>query len=160
MTSHPDGVPIAVAARALGVSEKTIRRRIAAKQLDAHKVYTSQGYEWRVHLPGPGLSTQSVQADDRPPGDLSTPAVQAVARVDTDRLRVVVAELQRTRARVAALEALLPVHGPPDPGPPVALPREVIEYGEAIEGVSHAEGSSGASDGLWARVVAFWRGRA
>ncbi len=148
MTNHPDGVPIAVAAQALGVSEKTIRRRIASRHLDAHKLYTSQGYEWRVRLPGQSLSTQPVQPDDQP-----TPqAVQMVARVDKDRLRVVIAELQRTRERVAHLEALLPEYGPRDPGPPIDLPREIVP----TEIQSRPEVPSNAPGGVWARVVAWW----
>ena len=148
MTSHPDGVPIAVAAQALGVSEKTIRRRIASKHLDAHKLYTSQGYEWRVMLPGQALSTQPVHPDDQSPPQ----AVQMVARVDKDRLRVVIAELQRTRERVAHLEALLPEYGPRDPGPPVTLTREIVPY----EDDSNVEAQGNAPGGFWARVVAWW----
>ena len=40
------------AAAILGCSEKTVRRRIKAHQLLAHRLPTSQGYEWRVHLDG------------------------------------------------------------------------------------------------------------
>ena len=50
---HGDGsVSVQEAAAAFGCSEKTIRRRIKAGTLAAHRVPTSQGYEWRVHLNG------------------------------------------------------------------------------------------------------------
>jgi excisionase family DNA binding protein len=50
---HADGsLSVQEAAEALGCSEKTIRRRIKAGSLTAHRLPTSQGYEWRVHLDG------------------------------------------------------------------------------------------------------------
>jgi excisionase family DNA binding protein len=53
MTVHADSsLSIQEAAEALGCSEKTIRRRIKAGSLQAHRLPTSQGYEWRVHLKG------------------------------------------------------------------------------------------------------------
>lgn len=48
---HADGsVSVQEAAQVLGFSEKTIRRRIKAGTLTAHRLPTSQGYEWRVQL--------------------------------------------------------------------------------------------------------------
>jgi excisionase family DNA binding protein len=50
---HADGsVSVQEAAQVLGCSEKTIRRRIKAGTLTAHRLPTSQGYEWRVQLDG------------------------------------------------------------------------------------------------------------
>ena len=50
---HADGsVSVQEAAQILGVSEKTIRRRIKAGTIKAHRLPTSQGYEWRVQLDG------------------------------------------------------------------------------------------------------------
>ncbi len=43
-------VSVQEAAAILGCSEKTVRRKIKAQQLLAHRLPTSQGYEWRVHL--------------------------------------------------------------------------------------------------------------
>jgi excisionase family DNA binding protein len=50
---HADGsLSVQEAAEVLGCSEKTIRRRIKAGSLTAHRLPTSQGYEWRVHVDG------------------------------------------------------------------------------------------------------------
>jgi excisionase family DNA binding protein len=43
-------VSVQEAAQILGCSEKTIRRKIKAGTLTAHRLPTSQGYEWRVEL--------------------------------------------------------------------------------------------------------------
>ncbi len=53
------------AAAHFGVSEKTIRRRIASGELAALKVPTAQGYEWRITLNSEvvHLDTHSVQLD-------------------------------------------------------------------------------------------------
>lgn len=134
-----DGVPIPDAAAALGVSTKTIRRRIKDGTLPAYEVSTAQGYAWRVVLPVPH-------------GQVSSAVSTLPNRVDNDRLRVVVEALQRTRERVAQLEALLPVYGPRDPGPPVDLPREIVPYEDA----SNVEAQINAPGGFWARVVAWW----
>lgn len=95
------------AAAVLGCSEKTVRRRIKAHQLLAHRLPTSQGYEWRVHLDGdpgqpaaqvdsttvhlPGPSghmdgKHSVQLDgrdDQPTGPDGRLDTQPAAQVDT-----------------------------------------------------------------------------
>ena len=46
------GLTVQQAATAVGVSERTIRRRIKEGSLAAEKVPTAQGYEWRVQLDG------------------------------------------------------------------------------------------------------------
>ncbi len=46
------------ASKQLGISEKTIRRRIKAGSLSASKLPTSQGFEWRIHV-----DSQAVQVD-------------------------------------------------------------------------------------------------
>jgi excisionase family DNA binding protein len=53
------------AAAHFGVSEKTIRRRIASGELTALKVPTAQGYEWRITPSGEGvhLDNMRVQVD-------------------------------------------------------------------------------------------------
>ena len=50
--THPH--TIASAAHHLGVSPRTIQRRLAAGELDAVKVHTAKGrgYEWRIRLDG------------------------------------------------------------------------------------------------------------
>lgn len=54
MGDHLDTLSVHEAAERLGVTEKTIRRRIKAGTLHAQKVATSQGYEWRVQVDGQG----------------------------------------------------------------------------------------------------------
>ena len=84
---HGDGsVSVQEAAAAFGRSEKTIRRRIKAGTLAAHRVPTSQGYEWRVHLNGVGerasdsvvpnacpVAVQVHDHEDRVPGTPAEP---------------------------------------------------------------------------------------
>ena len=68
---HADGsISVQEAAALLGCSEKTIRRRIKAGSLAAHRLPTSQGYEWRVHVDG--------SPDQSPP----EPAVQLDGKHD------------------------------------------------------------------------------
>lgn len=66
---HADGsVSVQEAAQILGCSEKTIRRRIKAGTLTAHRLPTSQGYEWRVQLDGgtdQSLSSAAAQVDSQ-----------------------------------------------------------------------------------------------
>ena len=77
----------------LGISERTVRRRIKDGILTAYKLPTTQGYEWRVQVDGAsdnlaGVSTrQSVKVDSTP--------VQVLGRV---------ADLGDTPAIIAALE--------------------------------------------------------
>jgi excisionase family DNA binding protein len=73
---HADGsLSVQEAAEAIGCSEKTIRRRIKAGSLTAHRLPTSQGYEWRVHLDGvtdqvsPPPAVQLNGQDGHLPGD-------------------------------------------------------------------------------------------
>jgi excisionase family DNA binding protein len=47
---HPDFVSVAEAARVLGVSKSTVKRRIAAGQLDAEQLCRAQGVEYRVRI--------------------------------------------------------------------------------------------------------------
>lgn len=48
-----EGVSVLEAAATLGLSEKTVYRRIKAGKLRATKRRTTTGYEWRVHLSEP-----------------------------------------------------------------------------------------------------------
>ncbi len=65
------GLSIQEAAKQLGLSEKTIRRRIKAGSLRASKLATSQGFEWRVHV-----DSQTVHVDSQPVQEPSQVAVQ------------------------------------------------------------------------------------
>lgn len=157
-TDQPEGVPIAEAMARLRLSESSVRRRIRAKTLRAYKVHTPQGHEWRIILDDQP-TTRLVTDADQPKGDgmaLTRRGDQLAERLVKDRLRVVVEELQRTRDRVAALEAERPVYGPPDPDPPVVLRRE--EYPTAVESPPVEETDAPAS--FWARVKAFFGGGA
>src|SRR5919201_5305686 len=55
-------VTLAEAARRLGVTEKTIRRRIKRGELAAIRVMRQQGHEWRVKLSGVQVADQLVGA--------------------------------------------------------------------------------------------------
>lgn len=83
--------PLAEAARVLGVSEKTVRRRAKAGQLDARQVPTQHGPAWQVRLP-----------DGVPTGDRVDPVgtqAQTTAMLELIRL---VGELQ-PKAEAAAM---------------------------------------------------------
>ena len=93
------------AAAYFGVSEKTIRRRIASGELPASKVPTAQGYEWRVTPNGEG-----VQVDTHPvqlTGQQEQPPVMSenVALVRAlelaDRLQQENAQLAQTNVQLA-----------------------------------------------------------
>jgi hypothetical protein len=83
----PISVPIAEAARLLGVSVDTVKRRIAANQLPARREQRPQGYRWIVDLPDDVL-TQAEQADDGHTVDSDT-AVQ-ILRAEIRRLEEMV----------------------------------------------------------------------
>jgi excisionase family DNA binding protein len=78
------------AAAQLGISERTIRRRIKDGSLTAYKLPTTQGYEWRVHLDssagqvdgvttrhGGKLDSTPVQSAGTIPDQVTTPAIVA-----------------------------------------------------------------------------------
>lgn len=71
---------ISDAARALGVSEQTIRRRIRRGDLPATRIARAQGYEYRVQLP-PGQRDQ-VQVITRLSADSHPDQVQ----IDSDQV--------------------------------------------------------------------------
>ncbi len=117
-TDHPLTIP--QAAKQLGVSEKTLRRRLAKPDLgglDAIKVHTRQGYEWRLSLssrldtdrvdspppdhPESRVDVSTVQAPFDRPAPRTSEAELGVRVVDT--LREVIIEQQR-RLEAAAEE--------------------------------------------------------
>jgi excisionase family DNA binding protein len=77
------------AARVLGVSVETVRRRIRAGELQGERVPTPWGWSYRVTVP------------DR------TEAVIAQAAVPTDRETMLAAQVEDLRAMVATLTTLL-----------------------------------------------------
>jgi excisionase family DNA binding protein len=73
------------AAEQLGVSEKTVRRHIAAGKVAAYKVQTSQGFEWRVQLDNATVQAprhDPVQLDSHPVQEHRQTAVQADSAED------------------------------------------------------------------------------
>jgi excisionase family DNA binding protein len=80
-----DTLSVQEAAEALGVTPKTIRRRIKQGTLQGFKQPTSQGYEWRVRLDGQ-VDTQGIQVDTHTAEmgrELDTPAPSVGGQVDT-----------------------------------------------------------------------------
>jgi len=57
-------VSIDEAARLLGVSQDTIRRRIRNGEISAHQVSRPQGYTWRVELPDERADEEAAQVVD------------------------------------------------------------------------------------------------
>ena len=80
-----DTLSVQEAAEALGVTPKTIRRRIKQGALQGFKQPTSQGYEWRVRLDGQ-VDAHAVQVD-APTAEvgreMDTPAPPLGGLVDT-----------------------------------------------------------------------------
>ena len=75
------GCSVKEAAARLGLSEKTVRRRIKAGELAASRHATAQGYEWRVHLSGTADHVPGHDADQVPPQPDQAPA-RAADQVD------------------------------------------------------------------------------
>ena len=109
MTDRVDGAPVRMtgssgqrdgsftvkdAAARLGVSERTIRRRIKDRVIDAQQVPTAQGYEWRVYLDTTAVhvdtpSTRHAgKGDGTPVQPASTPAPELMKALEmVDRLQ-------------------------------------------------------------------------
>ena len=113
-------VPIAIAARRLGVSADTIKRRIKSGDLQARRVGRPQGYRWLVSLP-----------DDA--ALVSTGAVHGSAPVDAVALAVAQAEVRRLEETVNLLSRELDVRQ-----------REVSQL-HVLLGQARAQLSSGAA---------------
>jgi excisionase family DNA binding protein len=75
-------VSVEEAARRLGVSSITVRRRLLKGQLEAEKVETPQGHQWLVHLDdeasGPGDQSPAEAATAQPP----TPPIEQIPATD------------------------------------------------------------------------------
>ena len=63
-------VSIDEAARHLGVSQDTIRRRIRNGELDAHQVERPQGYTWRVEFPDEQANDETAEVVGAVSGEL------------------------------------------------------------------------------------------
>ncbi len=62
--SSPPRLTVSQAAAALGVSEKTIRRRCVAGTLNCEKIATATGPVWMVSLPAHAAATVAVASAD------------------------------------------------------------------------------------------------
>lgn len=99
-----DWLPIDTACRAYGISLRTMRRRLAAGQMEARRVRTSKGQEWRIKPPGRPPDTAR-QASDTPPAVSDPPPVALLALADVERLLApVVQERDRLAAQVENLQ--------------------------------------------------------
>jgi len=118
-------LPIAEAAAVLGLSEKTIRRRIKAGTLQANRVVTPQGHVWLVNVTGvasppPGHSVQ-VSADERQTAmtELTRSVASELTRSLSTRIEELVRENEQLRARLLSLQSPQPEPMPAEPAPVV-----------------------------------------
>lgn len=86
MSTTTQGVTIPEAARLLGLSESTVRRRIRAGELDATQVPTSQGYEWRISPDGERVPTAGDQLSANG-GQVGTTGEQVPATIPRRMMR-------------------------------------------------------------------------
>lgn len=106
---QPEGISVLEAAAALGLSEKSIYRRIKAGKLHAVKRRTTTGYEWVVYLSGPPAAQDTAPASDDqgtaivPVAGPSGRADAAVSRLFERHERVTLA-YGRLKERYEALE--------------------------------------------------------
>ena len=107
--SHTVMLPIADAAKVLGVSAQTVRRRIHTGTLQAKQVYGPRGMAYRVILPEMAVAGQS---------DIPDHVAAALARSLTNlraaRARIEMLERERTdlQARVRHLQIELDTNRP------------------------------------------------
>jgi hypothetical protein len=123
------------AARAYGVSTRTIRRRLSRGELAAGHLTTNRGREWRVRPPGPGgAAAPEPEHPAAAPGQALIPlgAVEQLLAPyiqQQDDLRAEIARLQAARLddartigrleeRLAQLETGRPPATPPAPDAP------------------------------------------
>lgn len=91
-------VPVEEAARRLGVSSITIRRRLKRGQLQATKVETAQGHQWLVQLDGDDDQSPDHAASEQS----TTPLIEQVSATDA-----MARELARLEAHNQDLRAQL-----------------------------------------------------
>lgn len=155
----PALVPIAEAARRLGVSPDTIKRRIRAGELVAVREPRPQGFRWVVQLDD-GVAA-GVQTDSMHPSAPVDATALAVAQAEVRRLEETVAilrhELDSRRNEAAALQmllretrALLPAAGS-EPAPV----RTAANTDEAPQHTrpGHIQGQSPPRLPLWQAIV-------
>lgn len=126
---RPDFITVGEAARRLGVSPTTVKRRIARGTLEAEQLQRPQGFEYRVRLttaqPTPhgtvhAPSTAPSDSEEPAPPTVTTQDVAAAITAATAPLLAVIerqageiAELREDRGRLTAeLDILKAAHGP------------------------------------------------
>lgn len=115
-TDQAEGVSVLEAAAALGLSQKSIYRKLKSGQLAGVKRRTTTGYEWVVYLSGaprptdrptdiPDQRTELVHVGG-PVGHADNPLAMLVDRLEqqAERIGRLEAERDAALARVAALE--------------------------------------------------------
>lgn len=106
-------VPISEAARLLGVSADTVKRRIAAGQLRSRQEQRPQGYRWLVEVPDEAILEPEEAAEEHVESDKRTSETTALAvyRAEIARLEetvhLMMEELDVRRREVAELHHLL-----------------------------------------------------
>lgn len=100
MDNGPDGwLGVDGAASAYGISARTMRRWIASSKVQAVKVATPSGHEWRVQPPIDSIAhDQGDQGDQAAPGDAG-PGLGLIRVSDAERL---LAPIVQERDRLAA----------------------------------------------------------
>ena len=116
-------LPIAAAAEALGVSEKTIRRRIKAGTIAAARVVTPQGHVWLVDVgtARPGSLGRGVLVNDPDRraaiAELTRTVAEQVTRSLSTRIEELTRENEQLRARLQSLEVSKGPSSTKDPAP-------------------------------------------
>ncbi len=75
-------ISIDEAARLLGVSQDTVRRRIRNGELEAHQVARPQGYTWRVDFPDEPANEETAQVAGAVSGELLEALRDTISRQD------------------------------------------------------------------------------
>jgi excisionase family DNA binding protein len=79
------GVTVEQAAKRLGVSERTIHRRIKDSKLKAHKVTSPRGDVWCVHLDGAAVMDDSIVSTTIDTGSVAPDLMKALEIIETIR---------------------------------------------------------------------------
>ena len=164
----PVSVAISEAARRLGVSVDTVKRRIATGQLPARREPRPQGFRWLVELPDDMLPEAAPGHDDAGSvPDRGAETSVAVLRAEIARLeeqvRIMAAELDARRRETAELHQLLQeaIRGSAEEGgtaPAVVDAAPAVVIAPVASGdVQHPE--VGRMPPWQQRWGAVWRGR-
>jgi excisionase family DNA binding protein len=90
-----DRLTVSQAAAALGVSERTIRRRCAAGKIEAELVSTETGATWLIPLASLGIASSEIQpADAAAPGAASHDDTEIAHQPQLARLESDVAQIK------------------------------------------------------------------